>query len=108
MKYKLIGGLTNGIIVRKDRSIIFLPYDPGRQFRTSEEIGEEIKSIIKHAKPIPLIMEGILNKGKIAKIDDRNRTIRAIYQNLRQTYTREQYKFGYLTPRTLIDIISKS
>ena len=50
MKYKLIGGLTNGIIVRKDRSIIFLPYDPMRQFRTSEEIGEEIKSIIKHAR----------------------------------------------------------
>ena len=57
-----------------------------------------------------------MNKGKIAKIDDRNRTIRAIYQNLRQTYTRDeairqlrkQYKFGYLTPRTLIDIISKS
>jgi len=67
-------------------------------------------------KRITLILEGILNKGKIAKIDDRNRTIRAIYQNLRQTYTRDeairqlrkQYKFGYLTPRTLIDIISKS
>jgi len=47
MKYKLIGGLTNGIIVRKDRSIIFLPYDPGRQFRKPDEIRKEIKKLME-------------------------------------------------------------
>ena len=54
-----------------------------------------------------------MNKGKFARNEDRNRTIRAIYQNLREELTadaaikrlQEQYGYTYLSPDTLRRIV---
>jgi len=41
----IIGGLTNGMIVKPDQTIIFLPYDPMRQFQSRDKITKEIKNL---------------------------------------------------------------
>ena len=54
-----------------------------------------------------------MNKGKFARNEERNRTIRAIYQNLREELTadaaikrlQEQYGYTYLSPDTLRRIV---
>ena len=48
---KLIGGLTNGILITKDNKMIFLPYDPMRQYRNKASVCREIKDLLeKHAE----------------------------------------------------------
>jgi hypothetical protein len=43
----IMGGLTNGMIVLPDKRVIFLPYDPMRQFRQPKEIAEELQKLME-------------------------------------------------------------